>query len=72
VSGGRLSDPARAAFAYDDDFLRLRGPAVTFQAPPTDRTFQAAVLGAVLGILIDLVQRYRRQRQRVPATVVPS
>ncbi|MBO3749241.1 PadR family transcriptional regulator [Streptosporangiaceae bacterium NEAU-GS5] len=28
VSGGRLGAPAYAAFAYDDDFLRLRGPVV--------------------------------------------
>jgi hypothetical protein len=28
VVGGRLSDPARAAFAYDSEFVRLRGPAL--------------------------------------------
>jgi hypothetical protein len=47
ISGGRLSDPAREAFAYDSDFLRLRGPVVL------------AVLVAHLALLVATTVRGR-------------
>jgi hypothetical protein len=118
IAGGRLSEPARAAFAYDEEFLRLRGPAVlvvivaqltlllavvirgrweqltrrvylvlnvvsfgvfvwvlvggnTFRQSTTDQFVKAALLVTVIGMVVDLVLRIRRQRQRMTATALP-
>ncbi len=119
ISGGRLSDAARAAFAYDSDFVRLRGPALlavliaqlavlaaslirgrwepgtrraqlvvnivmcvvllwvlaggnTFQQPATDQMMKAAIVLTILFVLIDLIVRIRRQRQRIATAAAPK
>jgi hypothetical protein len=118
VSGGRLSQSAYAAFAYDPDFVRLRGPALlaviaaqlvlmlvtlvrgrwepatrrvylvlnivmcavliwvlvggnTFSQSPTDQMMKAAIALTVLFVLVDLVLRIRRQRQRMATAAAP-
>jgi len=119
ISGGRLNDAARAAFAYDSDFVRLRGPALlavliaqlavlaaslirgrwepgtrraqliansvmcavllwvlfggkTFQQPATDQMMKAAIALTVLFVLIDVIVKIRRSRQRVATAAAPK
>jgi hypothetical protein len=119
VSGGRLPDAGRAAFAYESDFVRLRGPVVlavivaqlvlwlavlvrgrwqastrrihlvlnlvtcgvllwvlfggsTFRTPGIDQTVKSVAGLIVLGVVIDLIVRFRRQRQRAASAALPG